>query len=88
MSVRVRTTEGGTNGARAALTDLGLTSVETEPTHGDAATVTAALGEIALDRVVPALVAAGVPLLSFEVGSASLEDVFVQLTGEGFEVSD
>ena len=87
VSVRVRTTEGGTAGARTALTALGLTAVEAEPAHGDAATVTAALGEIALDRVVPALVTAGVPVLGFEVVSASLEDVFVQLTGEGFEVS-
>ena len=46
-----------------------------------------ALGEIALARVVPALVTSGVPVLGFEVASASLEDVFVQLTGEGFEVS-
>ena len=54
--------------------------METEPAHGDAATVTATLGEIALDRVVPALVTSGVPVLGFEVVSASLEDVFVQLT--------
>ena len=54
----------------------------TGPAHGDAATVTAAPGR---DRAgtgwCPALVAAGVPVLGFEVVSASLEDVFVQLTG-------
>ena len=87
VSVRVRTTTTGITGARSALTALGLTAVESEPAHGDAATVTAVLGEIALARVVPALVAADVPVLGFEVVSASLEDVFVELTGEGFEVS-
>jgi len=87
VSVRVRTTEGGATGAHTALTALGLTTVETGPAHGDAATVTATLGGIGLDRVVPGLVTAGVPVLGFEVVSASLEDVFVQLTGEGFEVS-
>jgi ABC-2 type transport system ATP-binding protein len=87
VSVRVRTTAAGVTGARAALTALGLAPVESEPVHRDAATVTAALGELALARVVPALVAADVPVLGFEVVSASLEDVFVELTGEGFEVS-
>ncbi len=87
VSVRVRTTEAGAAGARATLTDLGLTAVAAEPAYGDSATVTGALGDIELARVVPVLVAAGVPVLGFEVASASLEDVFVQLTGEGFEVS-
>ena len=77
VSVRVRTTDDGATGARTALTALGLTTVETVPAHGETATVTAALGEIALDRVVPALVSSGVPVLGFEVASASLEDVFV-----------
>jgi ABC-2 type transport system ATP-binding protein len=87
VSVRVRTTAAGATGARSALIALGLAPVETEPAHDDTATVTAALGELALARVVPALVAAEVPVLGFEVVSASLEDVFVELTGEGFEVS-
>jgi ABC-2 type transport system ATP-binding protein len=87
VSVRVRTTAAGATGARSALIALGLAPVETEPAHDDTATVTAALGELALARVVPALVAAEVPVLGFEVVSASLEVVFVELTGEGFEVS-
>ena len=87
VSVRVRTTTTGVTGARSTLTALGLAAVESETAHGDTATVTAVLGEVALARVVPALVAADVPVLGFEVVSASLEDVFVELTGEGFEVS-
>ncbi|HEY5786381.1 MAG TPA: ATP-binding cassette domain-containing protein [Microlunatus sp.] len=87
VTVRVRTTAAGSNEARTALIALGLTAVEAEAAPGDTATVIGALGEIALARVVPALVTSGVPVLGFEVASASLEDVFVQLTGEGFEVS-
>ena len=87
VTVRVRTTAAGATEARTALLALGVTAVEAEPSAGDAAIVIGALGEIALPRVVPALVEAGVPVLGFEVASASLEDVFVSLTGEGFEVS-
>ena len=35
----------------------------------------------------PNLVNAGVPVLGFALVSPSLEDVFVSLTGEGFDVS-
>jgi ABC-type multidrug transport system ATPase subunit len=87
VSVRVRTTRAGAADAHDALISLGLTAVATEVVHGDVAMVTAALGEIELARVVPALVGSQVPVLGFEVVSASLEDVFVELTGEGFEVS-
>ena len=86
-SVRVRTTAAGVADASTALLGLGLAAVATQPAPGDTGTLTAALGEVALHRVVPALVAADVPVLGFEVVSASLEDVFVELTGEGFEVS-
>ncbi|GAA3691245.1 ABC transporter ATP-binding protein [Microlunatus aurantiacus] len=85
--VRVRTTAGGADPTLATLTALGLTAAERQAAPGDLATVTAALGGVELDRIVPALVAARVPVLGFEVVAASLEDVFVSLTGEGFEVS-
>ncbi len=43
-------------------------------------------GDLAPEPVVAALVAAGVGVAGFAVSSASLEDVFVELTGEGFGV--
>jgi ABC-2 type transport system ATP-binding protein len=49
--------------------------------------VTAALGDIAVEKIVPNLVNASVPVLGFAVLRPSLEDVFVSLTGEGFDVS-
>ncbi|HEY5979351.1 MAG TPA: ATP-binding cassette domain-containing protein [Microlunatus sp.] len=87
VSVRVRTTRAAADDARTALLTLGLAEGATQESRSDTATVTAPLGEVELARVVPALVAAGVPVLGFDVVSASLEDIFVALTGEGFEVS-
>jgi ABC-2 type transport system ATP-binding protein len=49
--------------------------------------VTAILGEVAVEKIVPNLVNDGVPVLGFAVQQPSLEDVFVSLTGEGFDVS-
>lgn len=45
------------------------------------------LGEIAPEKIVAALVHDGVPVVGFVVDSPSLEDLFVSLTGEGFNVS-
>ena len=44
-------------------------------------------GDIEIASIVPRLVAADVPVLGFTVESPSLEDLFVLLTGEGFDVS-
>jgi ABC-2 type transport system ATP-binding protein len=55
--------------------------------HLGAVTVTAALGAASLADVAPALVAAGVPVLGIRTDRPSLEDVFVELTGEGFDVA-
>jgi ABC-2 type transport system ATP-binding protein len=68
--------------AAATLHRLGLADVGAAP-HG----VTAELGELPADRVVAALVYDGVPVLGFRVVAPGLEDVFVGLTGEGFDVS-
>jgi ABC-2 type transport system ATP-binding protein len=64
------------------LTGLGLA-----PTiAGDV--VTAGIdADAAPESVVSALVAAGVRVRGFEVSSPSLEDRFVELTGEGFDVA-
>jgi ABC-2 type transport system ATP-binding protein len=45
------------------------------------------LGSVPPEKVVPALVHAGVPVLGFAVESRSLEELFVSLTGEGFDVN-
>ena len=45
------------------------------------------LGEAKPERVAAALVTAGVGLRGFVVERPRLEDVFVGLTGEGFDVS-
>ena len=52
-----------------------------------ARSATGTLGRIAPDKIVAACVHQGVPVLGFRVGAPSLEDVFVSLTGEGFDVS-
>jgi ABC-2 type transport system ATP-binding protein len=69
--------------AARVLGELGLTEVET----GAGGVLTAQLGEVAVASIVPSLVAAGVAVLGFTVAAPSLEDLFVSLTGEGFDVS-
>ena len=68
--------------AAEVLTGMGLTGVTRRPSR-----VTAAPGDTAPERIVAGLVAAGVGVRSFSVQSPSLEDLFVALTGEGFDVS-
>jgi len=70
-----------TGAALAALADLGLA--------GEAAgteVVSAELAEVAPERVVAALVVAGVRVRGFTVEARTLEDMYVALTGEGFDV--
>ena len=62
--------------------ELGLTDVRTE--HASA---TGKIGRISPEKIVAACVHQGVPVMGFRVASPSLEDVFVALTGEGFDVS-
>jgi ABC-2 type transport system ATP-binding protein len=64
------------------LTELGL-AAPTATSDG----VTAPLGDVAPEKIAPALVYAGVPVLGLRVERPSLEDVFVTLTGEGFDVN-
>lgn len=68
--------------AARALSRLGLTDV-----RDDGHAVTGALGDLAPEVVVAALVHADVPVRGFEVLRADLEELFVELTGEGFDVS-
>jgi ABC-2 type transport system ATP-binding protein len=62
--------------------ELGLTEIASFKGY-----VTANLGAVAVEKIVPELVNDGVPVLGFAVVQPSLEDVFVALTGEGFDVS-
>ncbi|MDO5628547.1 MAG: ATP-binding cassette domain-containing protein [Mobilicoccus sp.] len=78
--VRVLTPDA--QAAATVLTDRGLggVSVEESGVHAD-------LGDQAPEDLVAALVRAGVPVRGFEVRAPRLEDLFVALTGEGFDVS-
>jgi ABC-2 type transport system ATP-binding protein len=68
--------------AARIMRELGLTDVRTQ--HASA---TGTLGRIAPEKIVAACVHQGVPVVGFRVATTSLEDVFVSLTGEGFDVS-
>jgi ABC-2 type transport system ATP-binding protein len=68
--------------AARVLRGLGLSDVDT-----GVQSVTGVLGEIAPEKVVAALVHDGVPVRGFRVLAPDLEEMFVSLTGEGFDVS-
>ncbi len=80
-SVEVET--GDPDAACAALVGLGLAGVQVTATG-----VRADAGDIEPERVVAELVAAGVGVRGFAVRRPSLEDLFVSLTGEGFDVGE
>ena len=81
-TVSVTTTPAGAAPAVAVLTGLGLADVE----RGDHV-VRAGLGAVPAEDVTAALVGAGVPVRGLAVTRPSLEDLFVELTGEGFDVA-
>ncbi len=78
----VRTDAEHAAGAAQVLTTLGLTEVVTDGTE-----LQALLGEISPADVTRALVTAGIPVLGLAERAPTLEDVFVRLTGEGFDVA-
>ncbi len=78
----VTTTQSHVAGAATVLESLGLPDVRT-----DDHTVHAHLGDVAPERVSAALVHAGVDLVGLRVRRRSLEQLFVELTGEGFDVA-
>jgi ABC-2 type transport system ATP-binding protein len=67
--------------AAAVLTGMGLSRARTE-----VSTVDAELGSADPEHVLAALVAAGAGVRQFLLARARLEDLFVGLTGEGFDV--
>ena len=76
--------------AGAVLDRLGLTRVSrgapAGPGEADGQHIVADLGDMAPERVTEALVLAGVPVRQLVVARPDLEDLFVALTGEGFDV--
>jgi ABC-type multidrug transport system ATPase subunit len=78
----VRVDTESPDAAARVLAELGVTDVVVSPgrTRGR-------LGAVAPEKVVAALVHDGVPVVGFVVETPSLEDLFLSLTGEGFDVS-
>jgi ABC-2 type transport system ATP-binding protein len=68
--------------AARVLRELGLSDVDSGHER-----VSAILGEVAPEKVVAALVHDGVPVRGFAVSAPDLEELFVSLTGGGFDVS-
>jgi ABC-2 type transport system ATP-binding protein len=84
---RVRVSTPDPDAAAAVFTRLGLAPTRSE-SAGTHPWVTAPLPDGLLDpeSIVPALVEADVRIRGFAIDEPSLEDRFVQLTGEGFDV--
>lgn len=86
--IRVLTPDSGR--ARAVLHRLGMNADDDgapSPIRGSHRGITAPLPvQLAPDRIVRELVEAGVRVHGFTVDRAGLEDLFVALTGEGFDV--
>lgn len=82
QQVRVTVQTVDAHSAKGVLADLGLTEI-TEQDDG----ASAVLGALPPEEVVAAMVAAGVGVRGFAVAPPRLEEVFMQLTGEGFDVS-
>ncbi|MCW2847037.1 MAG: transporter [Marmoricola sp.] len=68
--------------AARILRELGLSDIRQSPIGA-----TGRIGRIAPEKVVAACVHGGVAVTGFRISMPSLEDVFVSLTGEGFDVS-
>jgi ABC-type multidrug transport system ATPase subunit len=80
--VSVQTSPDHVGAAGEVLTALGLTEV-----GATGATVSGLLGAVPPEKVSAALVHAGVDLLGLAVRRPNLEQIFVELTGEGFDVA-
>jgi ABC-2 type transport system ATP-binding protein len=82
QAARVRVDTERPQHAAAVLAGLGLADVRSS--NG---TVTGVLGEAVPEQLVAELVRAGVGVRGFAIERPSLEEQFVHLTGEGFDVS-
>ena len=79
---RIRVDTDQPEDAARVLTAMGVTDVETAGTSA-----TGLPGGIAPEKIVAALVHDDVPVRGFAVVTPDLEELFVSLTGEGFDVS-
>jgi ABC-2 type transport system ATP-binding protein len=79
---RIRIRTGQPDRAAKHLDELGLAGVEVAGQD-----VTAVLGDQAPELINAELVRADIPVAGLETVRPSLEDLFVQLTGEGFDVN-
>ncbi|MGH3712973.1 MAG: ABC transporter ATP-binding protein [Micromonosporaceae bacterium] len=79
---RLRIETDAADDAAATLRRLGLTDIDAQ--RGG---LTATVGELPPEKVLAELVYDGVPVRGFGLVQQDLEDVFVTLTGEGFDVS-
>jgi ABC-2 type transport system ATP-binding protein len=79
----IRVSTPDTADVRRVLDDLGLTEVVVSAGED---LVSARLGDVATERVAAAVVESGARLRGLAVVRPDLEDLFVSLTGEGFDV--
>lgn len=75
-------------GAVRVLSGLDLADVRSNDAPAEEAMVTAELGPARPEDVLRSLVTADIPVRGFAVSRPSLEERFVSLTGEGFDVSE
>jgi ABC-2 type transport system ATP-binding protein len=73
--------------AARVLREHGLSDVDITTNGAHGAGASGVLGSIPPEKVVAALVHDGVPVRGFAVDAPDLEELFVSLTGEGFDVS-
>jgi ABC-2 type transport system ATP-binding protein len=83
---RVAVRTGDTAAAAEVMTKLGLADPISVNTGSSDGLVTAELGDVAPEKITAELVHAGVGVRGLSVEAPSLEDLFVGLTGEGFDV--
>jgi ABC-2 type transport system ATP-binding protein len=81
-AARVTVQTADPEAAAKVLASLGLADAQASPD-----TASAVLGDAAPEQVCAELVHAGIGVRGYAVTSPSLEDLFVGLTGEGFDVS-
>src|SRR5690242_21170740 len=84
-AARVTVQTADPEAAAKVLTGLGL--ADAQATEAGDAEASAILGDASPEQVCAELVQAGIGVRGFAVTSPSLEDLFVGLTGEGFDVS-
>lgn len=86
-TARLRVSTPDPDHALRVLADCGVRDLRTDGGGVDGGGVDGDPGEIPVDELCAALVHAGVRVRGFTMDRASLEDAFVALTGEGFDVA-